>query len=208
VWVKIADEREAENTPHQPEPPTFALTIGTALITPDRNLPSFFWLVVDRTAYAIHVLMHAEFTNLKQLSSSVRGYSVETEVATNSWVVMPSVDVRTGRVVLILFGPGGSHGETHNFPDNFNERISNTIVPPGVPVVGWLFLSIPKEGWNKDRLRFRVVYSSGAVDVQPIIFVRTAFDTDFRKSETMALTNEDTSGLQFRRWEDRPAHFN
>ena len=71
----------------------------------------------------------------------------------------------------------------------------------------WLFLSIPKEGWNRNRLRFRVLYSSAAEDVQPIIFARNAFDTDFRESETMILTNEDTNGLEFRHWEDRPAHF-
>jgi 4Fe-4S iron-sulfur cluster binding domain/DR2241 stabilising domain len=189
------------------EAPTFALSVSIVMGTSDREMLPEFWFVTDQVAYAVPLAILFDFTNLKQISSRIRGYSVETQINGNKWITMQSVDTRQGNIVSIP-PPGTNFADARIFlfQDIFNEKISDINISPGVPVEGWLFLSIPKEGWNPKHIRFRIVYSSESDDVQPVIMFGPKTDTDFRQGKIIMGTNEDISAIPKKFWEERYTH--
>lgn len=202
-WRECKQQEQSAQLPTNP-PASFSFSVFFAWETSDRMVWPEFWLIEDKTAFAVPLAFYAEFTNLKPIASKVNGYSVETCIDGSNWITMPSVDARFGHIVHVPNGGTNfEHAIVFDFPEDFNERICNANIPPGYAFKGWIFLSIPKTGWNEKMLRFHVLYSTGAEEVQLIDFVKPHLDTDFQQSTVIFKGYEDIRALPKKFWEDR-----
>ena len=183
----------------------FVVSVSTIVGIFDKNKLPIYWLAIKDTAYAVHLLMFVEFTNLKPVSRMVNSYALETLTTNEQWATMQSLRSEWGTPFWV------SNART-NFVEaspielepQFNSAIANKNLGPGSTVKGWMLISIPREGWDAKHLRFRVQSASGEEAIQPINLPAPGLDTDLRLAPIHLVGPTTNIGkMKFRRWEDR-----
>ncbi|MGD1089266.1 MAG: hypothetical protein ABR955_11150 [Verrucomicrobiota bacterium] len=176
-----------------------------------RNYLPVYWCVHSRRdehnvlqveASPIYVMLYLKFTNERDSTMFVDGFSVETKKTNGNWEKISAFDIhptfgdgtidfyfvpfiqRAGFNTLNI-APDFKHAKRIDFHDNFlQSRLAEKSLNPHESAQGWLFLDIPKDGWT-DQLRFCIT-TGGEKIIKPITSILETNDMDIQTIKPFA----------------------
>ena len=135
----------------------------------DRPRCWLVWNNGERVASPVHVTIFAQFTNPRATPLTVNSYQFEGRTRKGEWVVMPSVDIRIGRLFFLMNTNSDFRRAVRIDcgPNVFPAALQGKALDAGQTITGWCFLESPTSDFD-GTLRLRVKDATDAEYVQPL----------------------------------------
>jgi len=113
----------------------------------------------------VNIAMYVRFTNEKPNMMMIDGYSVEAQLPTGGWKIVPSFPPAFD--TLLVSGDLRQFAAFEPLPGCFNSEIANKNIASHETVIGWMLLQSPKDEHYRN-FRFRLREADGTESVEAI----------------------------------------
>lgn len=159
----------------------------------------------------INVIILAQFTNLRDKAMTINSYQFEGRTTNNAWEIMPTIDIKLGRMVSFVGTNWGAQGfgmilgpvkegdvVATSFGDEmFPEILSGKIIDSGGTVPGCIFLESPKHGFDGTmRCRIRDATDQEFVELVSPLQSKTPLKTTIQIGVNMGIGMREAEDIK------------